>query len=288
MDVCSHSTLLVSEDISSFGELCVDALNSPRRVVVDSSIDDIRNSLTEILSIQDDKEIVSSSILPSVSIEDAKRDINSKPHQSISLEKYLSKSTTFPSLSRNMSSSAVPLVGKHKGEPQDEKVDITTGISPQNENAESVNSSYPRSISLPTTLKLVSAMKGSREKHGVPPKKLSVKWAPDVYDPIPTAVSHVVSNKPQRHNKKNSKNKQKAGGKNSRGSKSKDKKQARKHGGSSSRGFKMMDYDENVVVFAESQSSVLDINVGSPDPHCGSSFLKKSVTSLHFSVAEAT
>lgn len=40
-------------------------------------------------------------------------------------------------------------------------------------------------------------MKGSREKHGGSEMKLSVKWAPDVYDPIPTLSSHTVRIKKQ-------------------------------------------------------------------------------------------
>ncbi len=291
MEVCSHGVLSVSEDLSSFLELGVDSPKSTCSVVADSSIDDLGNSLTEHLSVHDDQEFVSDSIISSVSIGEAKRDMNPKRHHSDTMTsgKCLSKSATFPSSAEIMPCSAASLGGKHEGKPKDGVADITSEILTQNENAKSVTPAYPRSISLPTPRKLVSALKGSREKQGAPPKKLTVKWAPDVYDPTPTAVSHVVTNKPLRHNKKNSKNKQKAGGKNSRGSKSKDKKQGRKHGGnSSSRGFKMMDYEEKVVEFDEAQPSVMDFNVGNPDQYCGSSFLKKSVASLHFSVAEAT
>ncbi|GKD19215.1 hypothetical protein Tco_1208373 [Tanacetum coccineum] len=75
-------------------------------------------------------------------------------------------------------------------------------------------------------LKPVFSMKGSREKRGAAPAvKLTVKWAPYVYDPIPTSVSHVgINNRSSRHSKKNSRNKQKSGKKSSRGSKGKDKK----------------------------------------------------------------
>lgn len=47
-------------------------------------------------------------------------------------------------------------------------------------------------VSLPTSLKLVSAMKGSREKQGLHTGKLSVNWAPDVYEPPHTSQSHTV------------------------------------------------------------------------------------------------
>nr|GMD50276.1 uncharacterized protein LOC109160550 [Ipomoea batatas] len=122
-----------------------------------------------------------------------------------------------------------------------------------------------------TPLKFISAMKGSREKLGAPPKKLSVKWAPDVYDPIPTSVSHVPKNKPRYRSdgKKKGKNKQKNSAKSSsRGNKGKDKKQVRKHGSSS--------------------NSKRDFPSLPPVAFCGSSFLKKSVPKLHFAVAEAT
>lgn len=133
-------------------------------------------------------------------------------------------------------------------------------------------------------MKVVPAIKGSREKQGIPPKKLSVTWAPDVYDPIPTSASHVPSNKNRSNGKKSGKYKHKgSSGKSSRGSKGgKDKKQVRKNGGGST---KLKPFHEDCGVgFGEGQ----DFDVGSPDPFCGSSFLKNSVTKMHFPVGEAT
>ncbi|KAK4392224.1 hypothetical protein Sango_2000200 [Sesamum angolense] len=138
-------------------------------------------------------------------------------------------------------------------------------------------------------LKLVSAMKGSREKQGTAPKKLSVTWAPDVYDPTPTAASHVPSSKNQHYRndgKKHWKNKQKKGGKSSRGSRGKDKKQARKNSGDSAK-LKPL-HDNDMIDSTEPLGSVVDFHGASPDPFCGSSFLKKSVATLHFPVTEAT
>ncbi|MCD7458325.1 hypothetical protein HAX54_037921 [Datura stramonium] len=178
-------------------------------------------------------------------------------------------------------------------------------LEEQEADAESTDLPYSRSTSLPTALKLVSAIKGSREKQGKPPKKLSVTWAPDVYDPIPTAVSH-VPNKVQRHrsdHRKNGKNKQKSNGKSSRGSKGKDKKQGRKHGASTKRSCyhplednhtmtcsSFHSLEDNVTAHSSGlQAGAVDYDIGStPDPFCGSSFLKKSVTKLHFPVAEAS
>ncbi|CAI9289650.1 unnamed protein product [Lactuca saligna] len=86
----------------------------------------------------------------------------------------------------------------------------------------------------PKDLKPVSAMKGSREKRGVdPPKKLSVKWAPDVYDPVPSLPSDTVISRPRKqHGKK--KGTSSSESKSSRGSKSKGKdKKHRKRSGKS-------------------------------------------------------
>jgi hypothetical protein len=56
---------------------------------------------------------------------------------------------------------------------------------------------------------LKSAMKGSRDKNGEPHIKLTVKWAADVYDPIPTLVSHTVKNNKQQKSRKKKKNEKK-------------------------------------------------------------------------------
>ncbi|XP_041999372.1 uncharacterized protein LOC121748882 [Salvia splendens] len=143
----------------------------------------------------------------------------------------------------------------------------------------------PDATSSGTLSKLASAMKGSREKQGIPPKKLSVTWAPDVYDPIPTSVSHVPSSRNQyirSNSKKYGKNKQKGGGKSSRGGKGKDKdkKQARKNGGTTTK-------VKSTASFSEPEAGIPGFNVISTDAFCGSSFLKESVQNLHFPVAEA-
>ncbi|CAJ1866034.1 unnamed protein product [Sphenostylis stenocarpa] len=139
-----------------------------------------------------------------------------------------------------------------------------------------------------TPLNLVSAMKGSREKHGGPHAKLHVKWAHDVYDPIPTLLSHTVkSNKKQRKSrkkkpeKKNGKKGKK--GNSSQGDNNKDQ-QFRKLGGISGLCYKSMDSCDPVLV-ASSELDALDVL--NQDWYCGTSFLKKSVTEVHYSVAEA-
>ncbi|KAJ9186223.1 hypothetical protein P3X46_005750 [Hevea brasiliensis] len=135
-------------------------------------------------------------------------------------------------------------------------------------------------------LPLVSAMKGSREKLGTSPRKLSVTWAPDVYDPIPNSVSHSVTSKQRKSRKdkgKNSNNNHKKNGKkgqkgNSKGGGGKDKKQLRKTGGRSDKCYKTLNTCD--------APDLDEFDVGSPD-YCGSSFLKKSPTTFHYPVAEA-
>lgn len=145
---------------------------------------------------------------------------------------------------------------------------------------ESSKTAHPRSLSLPTPLKLVSAIKGTREKLGASRDKLSVTWAPDVYDPPPSAPSTaVINHKPRRKSerkksidsKKNGKNKQKK--KSSKGSSSKDKKPVQK-------------YSKGTNFFYNSFEGEGKMVVESFD--CGSTFLKTSVTHLHFSATEAT
>ncbi|KAJ4979416.1 hypothetical protein NE237_010196 [Protea cynaroides] len=175
-----------------------------------------------------------------------------------------------------------------------------------------------RSISLPTPSKLVPAIKGSREKQGAPLRKLTVTWAPDVYDPPSTSLSHTVKSCNQqrrRTNKKNGKDKHK--GKSSRGSTS-DKKQYRStvsnsdmHSKSiahkSSRGstsdkkqYRSSVTNSNLLSksiassdelhfggFSQSSVELVDF-VSGQDSKCGSSFLRTSLTKVHMSVAEAT
>jgi len=74
---------------------------------------------------------------------------------------------------------------------------------------------------------LVSAMKGGRELNGtVVRSELRVKWAPEVYDPPATSVSHTVTGHQRPKAKKKDKNKHK--GKLSRGNSSERKRGNRK------------------------------------------------------------
>nr|AFK48746.1 unknown [Lotus japonicus] len=92
--------------------------------------------------------------------------------------------------------------------------------------------------------------------------KLTVKWAPDVYDPVPTLMSHTVKNKKQQKSRKKKKYEKKNGKKGQKGNSSS---------------------HDNVT--GTSELDALDVR--SHDSFCGTSFLKNSVTKVHSLVAEA-
>lgn len=162
-------------------------------------------------------------------------------------------------------------------------------------------------ISLPVARKLVSAMKGGREKEGLAPRKLSVSWAPDVYDPPPSSVSHLPkrNNHSYRSSKKHSKGKQKS--KNSQGSSSsrkKDKKHHHRKVSEKAEPSLRLTFAMDPVLATNTEKNLSTSNYNSttmelldfdngedcdnPDSNCGSSFLRKSCGTLHLSYAETT
>ncbi|PIA38984.1 hypothetical protein AQUCO_02700277v1 [Aquilegia coerulea] len=172
-------------------------------------------------------------------------------------------------------------------------------VSIDNKNVASNISSHPEShmtyekcehpAPLSTPKKLVSALKGSREKLGMPLKKLSVTWAPDVYDPLPTSHCHTVKGHGQHRsrNKKSSKSRHK--GKSSQGS-TNNSKRYNKHVGKSDHRSKSPSTSERLLFGAYNQSKLnfMDFAVSGHDSNCGSSFLRTSLPELHIPVAEAT
>ncbi|KAM3340259.1 putative protein isoform X1 [Capsicum galapagoense] len=279
MDDFPASYKLVSENV---GALCMSSKETPNcdfGNIEGLSVYDLGYHFTDYLNIQDAEDSNGKR-----NVETVKEDVSKDSHGSdpgAASAKRLMKCATFP-----CSGISVPPAEFGRKVQED---DMNAEVITHGADAKSPDLPYSRSISLPTPLKLVSAIKGSREKQGSLPRKLTVTWAPDVYDPIPTSVSHFPS-KGQSHKsgkKKNGKNKQKNNGKSSRGSKGRDKKQARKHGGSSQISYHPLD-DSNSASSSEVQSSVVEFDVGSQDPFCGSSFLKNSITKLHFPVAEAS
>ncbi|KAI3447666.1 hypothetical protein Pfo_004331 [Paulownia fortunei] len=289
MEVCVPCDTPACQDISSNSGSSTDPSNSTNYGSGDLSMNDLKICLTEFVSVEDIEISTSGFNLSlgnnnncNVVREDECKDSDKRNSSNSTSEKCFGNHVAFLALGERKSSVDGLLDGEKGLE------DYKT--SQVNETAKSVDQCYSRSISLPTPLKLVSAMKGSREKQGIAPKKLSVTWAPDVYDPTPTAESHVPSSKNPRYRndgKKYGKNKHKSGGKSSRGSRGKDKKQARKNGGGTTK-FKPLQDESVVVGNFEPQVASVDFNVVSPNPFCGSSFLKKSVTDLHFPVTEAT
>ncbi|XP_022742156.1 uncharacterized protein LOC111293611 [Durio zibethinus] len=193
-------------------------------------------------------------------------------HQSKPREKFLGKCASFPS--------AVS--------PSGDDDEIETALR-RMFSEDSVQSPYSHAISLPTPMKLVSALKVGREKRGLARMNLTVTWAPDVYDPPPTSVSHTVRGKKQQKSKKNN-DKKKIGKRGQKGNNSsrgsggggKDNKQFRRGCGSSDRCYKPLQVQGRVVNAA---GDLDGFNVGSPAPYCGSSFLKNSPTRVHYSVA---
>ncbi|XP_010922908.1 uncharacterized protein [Elaeis guineensis] len=151
------------------------------------------------------------------------------------------------------------------------------------------------SSSKPTTAKLVSSMKGSREEQGLLPKmKLSVKWAPDVYDPPPTSESHTV--KGHRHHSRSIRrdyHKHKhIKSKSSRGSDG-DRKHAYRRSASNSINpqilrFQALHDGSMINDCGQSNGEVLDYAVRNQELKCGSNFYMDSVSAGHLSVAKAS
>ncbi|KAL6619785.1 hypothetical protein ACP70R_034924 [Stipagrostis hirtigluma subsp. patula] len=154
---------------------------------------------------------------------------------------------------------------------------------------------YERSVSLPPTLKLISAMKGSRQKNGMasPTENRHVKWAPDVYDPPVTSVCHSVTSSYQRRSKprKKDKNKQKKKPK----ARSKKNHQNTVQNSSVLKAPDLGLEDANASCDQSAphkpgkhEAMILDYSMGNQDAKCGSSFLRESVAKMHFSIAEAS
>ncbi|KAL6979224.1 hypothetical protein U1Q18_020890 [Sarracenia purpurea var. burkii] len=98
--------------------------------------------------------------------------------------------------SRNVPFSDVPTCGKEK---------VSNMRLGEYSSLEFGNPTSTSLVSLPTSPKPVSAMKGSREKRGILVGKLSVSWTPDVHDPPVTSQSHTVKSHVQYYSMVNKK-----------------------------------------------------------------------------------
>lgn len=151
------------------------------------------------------------------------------------------------------------------------------------------NLAYARTMSLPTSLKLVSAMKGGRAQNGIhPTMKLFVKWAPEVHDPPATSLSHTVKkghHQRAKAQKKHHKNKRK--GKSSRGSGAE-----RKHANRSSASPVSDPVDARMPTaedaagdrllldgYGKSNVEVLEYAGSTHESKCGSIFLREALKS---------
>ncbi|XP_022942530.1 uncharacterized protein LOC111447535 [Cucurbita moschata] len=255
-----------------------------------NDLDDLQSSLREIdAALFNDrdgtfKKSLSTEDTKSLECDDNSNDRNNKqkelePPENNSSKKWLGKSKSFP----------VPPATSSPNDSADNDKKPQTAVGDASSN-ESMHQAFARSISLPSSVKLVSAMKGSRAQHlGLSPK-LSVKWAPDVYDPPQTSLSHCVKNnkkQPKSKNRKNGKKGQKGSSSNS-SSRGRDKRQARKAVSSSDRYQRSFDSHVSLVSTLNGTLNDFDgFDDGSSDSHCGSIFLKTSVTKLHHYVAEA-
>ncbi|XP_019058819.1 PREDICTED: uncharacterized protein LOC104805432 isoform X2 [Tarenaya hassleriana] len=117
-------------------------------------------------------------------------------------------------------------------------------LKSSDEEDEGLAAALQQMFSETTQVILIPAIKGSREKHGLSPRKLNVSWAEDVYDPPPSIMSHTRGKRQNQPKSKAKDNNHKKNGKkghkgssNSSSRGGKDKKQSsRKHGnGSGSR-----------------------------------------------------
>lgn len=267
-------------------------------IIEGESLEDLGNDLAELLHIEDGRKLGLKSTLPLSSGEKENTTLEKEVeceerHQTestfLTSDKFLSEDATLTCNGGRGGKASLTVVvdGDEKVEDEKEKDYFAPVVLNQN-GCEYVKLAHPGPLSWPAPSKLLSALKGSREKQGMPREKLNVTWAPDVYDPppSPSTTAVFIKPRPKSESKKNGKNKRK--GKSSKGISSKDKKPVRKHGGSSNRFYHSLDYYDKVVEFNEPFAKLGDFDDGSPDSYCGSSFLKKSVTELHLSIAEAT
>ncbi|XP_006653971.1 uncharacterized protein LOC102717986 isoform X2 [Oryza brachyantha] len=154
---------------------------------------------------------------------------------------------------------------------------------------------YERSVSLPPTLKIISAMKGSREKNGLasPTESRHVKWAPDVYDPPVTSVCHSVNNSYQRRSKSRKKDKNKQKEKQKKKGRSKKNRQNTIQSSAVLQAPGLEDAEASSGSsapddFNKHETEILDYGISSQEAKCGSSFLRETAAKMHFSTAEAS
>ncbi|KAL9684515.1 hypothetical protein QQ045_021956 [Rhodiola kirilowii] len=182
-------------------------------------------------------------------------------------------------------SSSSPGSTSHSEEWSDEGCNESVSLNSVGSSKDNNSAQEASYLNLPSPSSVVSAMKGSREKQGITCTKLSVSWSPDVYDPVPTLVSHTVKNKQKRQSrseKKSGKGKHK-GSKASKHSAGKERKQAHKSSGSTKNCYASLDAHDRMLSY---NNQSVNFNVGSPE-FCANSFLKASLLKIQMPAAEA-
>lgn len=146
----------------------------------------------------------------------------------------------------------------------------------------------------PTTPKLVSAMKGGHAQEGKPQKsKLSVKWAPEVYDPPATSESHTVKGHIRRlKTLKKDHHKQKHGKSKSYKGSGADRKHVSRKSTSTmidSRILRLEVLRARAALNSPCQSKVevMDFSGVTGELKCGNSYCNKSLAALHLPVTRA-
>lgn len=209
---------------------------------------------------------------------------------SVSLDAYklksLNKCATFP-CSSEAQLDTLPI----KGSNEESSTEVQSRCS-----STFKSPSYARSMSLPASLKLVSAMKGSRAQNGTSPTmKLHVKWAPEVYDPPATSMSHTV--KKSYHQRPKAKKKDSHKNKHSKGKSSRASGMERKHANHSSTGTVSNPLDMRLPVaggrllsdgYGKSKAEVLEYAVSTRESKCGGGFLREAFAKVNLSTAEAS
>lgn len=199
------------------------------------------------------------------------------------LQKHLSKCKTFP-VSREMQACFSDTNGR---------VADSQGMTAQgHDSSANGTSAYSRSISLPSSTTLVSAMKGGRAQNGAMVKSdLRVKWALEVYDPPSTSMSHTMNRHQRPKAKKRDKYKHK--GKSSKGNGGDRKRGNRKsiNNTPDPQNVRLQTNSDRLVPDGFGKSTVADIfdyGINGQEGKCGTSFLRESLPKVHLPIGEAS
>lgn len=169
---------------------------------------------------------------------------------------------------------SVQLSPSPTGKPNERAETTENVIVGGEQSLEEKNTVSSQTSSLPSSFKIISAMRGGQEQNGLGPRpKLSVKWAPDVQEPQISSVSHTVkNNRWHQSKKKDRKHKHKGKSSHASGSNKNDKKHHSKRSYNSESGRSRLwssSYEKKMLldVWASRNSMlVLDKTIGWETP----------------------